>query len=167
MKTAIIGVGNIGTQVAKNLVAGGQAVIIANRDLAKAQKLAGELGHKTKAMPIADAIKQADVIILAIYFDVMKELIATYHSALVGKIVVDPSNPIAPDGKGGFKKTIPANESSGQHIAALLPEGSEFVKAFGTLSAQSLGTGGLIVHRNARSCFMQPIIRKLGASLRR
>lgn len=139
MKTAIIGVGNIGMQVAKNLVAGGEAVIITNRNLAKAEKLAGELGSKAKAMTIADAINAADVVILAVNFDVMKELIATYHSALAGKIVVDPSNPIAPDGKGGFKKTLPANESSGQRIAALLPEGAEFVKAFGTLSAQSLG----------------------------
>jgi len=140
MKTAIIGVGNIDSALAKNLAAGGEAVIIANRDLAKAEKLAGELGGSAKPMTIIDAINAADAVILAVYFDVIKELIATYHSALAGKIVVDPSNPIAPDGKGGFKKIIPANESSGQHIAALLPEGAEFVKAFGTLGAQSLGS---------------------------
>jgi hypothetical protein len=55
------------------------------------------------------------------------------------KIVVDPSNPIVLDGKGGFKKTIPAEQSAGQLIAALLREGAELVKAFGTLSAESLG----------------------------
>jgi 8-hydroxy-5-deazaflavin:NADPH oxidoreductase len=141
MKTAIVGVGNIGAQLAKNLTAGGEEIIVANRDVSKAEKLAAELGRKATAMTITDAINQADVVILAIYFDVMKDLIATYHSALAGKIVVDPSNPISPDGKGGFKKTIPADQSSGQLIAALLPEGAEFVKAFGTLSAQSLGTG--------------------------
>jgi 8-hydroxy-5-deazaflavin:NADPH oxidoreductase len=141
MKTAIIGVGNIGAQLAKNLTAGGEEIIIANRDVWKAEKLAAELGGKARAMSIADAISEADVVILAVYFDVIKDLIATYHSALAGKIVVDPSNPIAPDGKGGFKKTIPANQSSGQLIAALLPEGAEFVKAFGSLSAQSLGAG--------------------------
>jgi len=141
MKTAIIGVGNIGAQLAKNLTAGGQEILIGNRDVSKAEKLTAKLDGKAKAMSIADAIHQADVVIFAVYFDVMKDLIATYHSALVGKIVVDPSNPIAPDGKGGFKKTIPADQSSGQLIAALLPEGAEFVKAFGTLSAQSLGTG--------------------------
>jgi 8-hydroxy-5-deazaflavin:NADPH oxidoreductase len=141
MKTAIIGVGNIGAQLAKNLTAGGEEIIIANREVWKAEKLAAELGGKARAMSIADAISEADVVILAVYFDVIKDLIATYHSALAGKIVVDPSNPIAPDGKGGFKKTIPANQSSGQLIAALLPEGAEFVKAFGSLSAQSLGAG--------------------------
>jgi predicted dinucleotide-binding enzyme len=141
MKTAIIGVGNIGSTLAKNLSAGGEEIIIANRDVSKAEKLAAELGGKARAMSIADAINEADVVILAVYFDVIKDLIATYHSALAGKIVVDPSNPIAPDGKGGFKKTIPADQSSGQLIAGLLPEGAEFVKAFGTLSAESLGAG--------------------------
>lgn len=139
MNTAIIGVGNIGAQLAKNLTAGGVEIIIANRDVSKAETLAAELGGKAKAVTIPDAIKQADVVILAVYFDVIKELIATYHSSLAGKIVVDPSNPIAPDGKGGFKKIIPAEQSSGQLIAALLPEGAEFVKAFGTLGAESLG----------------------------
>ena len=139
MKTVIIGVGNIGAQLAKNLTAAGVEIIIANRDVSKAEALAAQLGGKAKAMPIPDAIKQADVIILAVYFDVIKNLIATYHSALAGKIVVDPSNPIAPDGKGGFKKIIPAEQSSGQLIAALLPEGAELVKAFGTLGAESLG----------------------------
>ena len=141
MKTAIIGLGNIGTQLAENLTTGGEEILIADRDLSKAEKLAPELGGKATALTIADAINEADVVILAVYFDVMKDLIAAYHGTLAGKIVVDPSNPIAPDGKGGFKKTIPADQSSGQLIAALLPEGAEFVKAFGRLSAQSLGTG--------------------------
>ncbi len=141
MNTAIIGLGNIGSQLVTNLTAGGQSVIVADRTLAKAEKLAGKLGDKAESMPVADAISKADVVILAIYFDAIKELVATYRSALAGKIIVDPSNPLAPDGKGGFKKTIPADQSSGQLIAALLPEGAELVKAFGTLGAESLGSG--------------------------
>ena len=141
MNTAIIGLGNIGSQLAKNLTAGGENVIVADRTLAKAEKLATELGGKTKPMPVADAISKSDVIILAIYFDAIKDLLATYRGALAGKVIVDPSNPIAPDGKGGFKKTIPADQSSGQLIATLLPEGAELVKAFGTLGALSLASG--------------------------
>jgi predicted dinucleotide-binding enzyme len=92
-------------------------------------------------MSVSDAIGKADVVILAIYFDAIKEMVTTYRSGLTGKIIVDPSNPIAPDGHGGFKKTIPAEQSSGQIISALLPEGSELVKAFGTLGAESLASG--------------------------
>jgi predicted dinucleotide-binding enzyme len=139
MKTVVIGLGNIGLRVAKNLIAGGRSIMVADKTPAKAQKLAAELGGNTEAMPVADAIGKADIVIVAVYFDAIKQLIAAYGGTLEGKIVVDPSNPIAPDGKGGFKKTIPADQSSGQLIAALLPKGAQLVKAFGTLSAESLG----------------------------
>lgn len=141
MSTAIIGLGNIGSRLAKNLTAGGEKIIVAAKTLTKAQELASELGSNAEAMPVADAIAKADVIILAIYFDAIKQLISTYQRALAGKIVVDPSNPIAPDGKGGFKKTIPAEQSSGQLISTLLPDGAQLVKAFGTLGAESLASG--------------------------
>ncbi|GLS29034.1 hypothetical protein SAMN04488498_101577 [Mesorhizobium albiziae] len=139
MSTAIIGLGNIGARLAKNLAAGGQKVIVADRTLAKAEKLASELGGNAQAMPVDAAIAKADVIILAVYLDAIKQLIGTHN--LAGKIVVDPSNPIAPDGNGGFKKTIPAEQSSGQLISSLLPASAQLVKAFGTMSAQSLASG--------------------------
>ena len=139
MNIAVIGLGNIGSRVAKNLTAGGEKIIVADKTLAKAEKVAAELGGNAQAMPVGDAIDKADLLILAVYFDAIKQLVAAHHAALAGKIIVDPSNPIAPDGKGGFKKTIPAEQSSGQLISALLPAGARLVKAFGTLGAESLG----------------------------
>jgi 8-hydroxy-5-deazaflavin:NADPH oxidoreductase len=141
MKIAIIGLGNIGSRVAKNLAAGGQSVIVSERNLDSAKKFASELGGIAQAMSVDDAAKTADILILAIYFDAIKEFIAAHRQVLAGKIIVDPSNPIAPDGKGGFKKTIPADESAGKIIAGLLPRGSKLVKAFGTLIAESLSSG--------------------------
>jgi len=140
MHTAIIGLGAIGSVVAKNLTAGGQAIMVADRTLAKAEQLAGELGSKATALPIDQAVSKADVIILAIWFDVTKDFIMAHRSDLAGKIIVDPSNPIAPNGKGGFNKMIAADQSSGQIIARLLPEGAELVKAFGTLSGPTLSS---------------------------
>ena len=140
MTTAIMGIGNIGTIVARNLVQGGERVIVANRNKSKADKLAVELGDLASSAEVGDAITQSDVVVLAIYFEVMKFFIPEFGEKLVGKIVVDPSNPVGPDGKGGMKKTIPADQSSGQIIAHLLPNGAKFVKAFGTLSAGSLAS---------------------------
>jgi predicted dinucleotide-binding enzyme len=140
MKTAIIGLGNIGATLAKNLATGGEHVIVAGRDLPKAQKFAKELGGNATAMTIADAIAKADVIIPAIYFDAIKGFLAEYRGALAGKIIVDPSNPLGPDGEGGFKKIIPEDQSSGMILAALIPGDAEFVKAFGTLRAPSLAS---------------------------
>ena len=141
MKTAIIGIGNIGKQVALNLIAGGQQVIVADHGPTKAQEFAKASGGKARAASVAAAIDEADIIVFAVYFDAIKGLLAEYRKKLGGKIIVDPSNPIAPDGSGGFKKIIPQDESSGEILAALLPPGAKFVKAFGSLAAGSLKSG--------------------------
>jgi len=138
MHIAIVGLGNIGSRVATNLTVGAVNIIVSDRDLEKARDLAKKLGPKAVAMTIDAALKKADIVILSILFDVMKKFVVEHRADLAGKIVVDPSNPIAPDGKG-FKKIIPADQSAGKIIADLLPEGARLVKAFGTLSARSLG----------------------------
>ncbi len=55
-------------------------------------------------------------------------------------MIIDPTNPVGPDGAGGYRKVIDEQESSGQLLAGLLPAGTRLVKAFGTLSAPSLAT---------------------------
>lgn len=141
METAIIGLGNIGKQVALNLMAGGQDVIVADRGPAKATDFAKASEGKARAASVAAAIEAADIIVFAVYFNAIKDLIGEYRGKLAGKIVVDPSNPIAPDGSGGFKKIIPKDQSSGQLLAKLMPPGAKLVKAFGSLAAASLKTG--------------------------
>jgi predicted dinucleotide-binding enzyme len=139
-KVAVIGLGNIGTAVVSNLVKGNRSVIIADKTFEKATDLSQNLGHLAQPATIADAIAQADIIVLAIYFDSIKEFFKTYATELQGKIIVDPSNPIAPDEKGGFKKIIGDDESAGQILATLLPKGAKLAKALGTLGAASLAS---------------------------
>ena len=140
MTTAIIGVGLLGTAAARNLVQGGERVILANRDKSKADKLAAELGDLATSAEVGDAVRKSDVVVLALYLDVLKFFIPEFGAKLVGKIVVDPSNPVGPDGKGGVQRTLPVDQSSGQIVASLLPRGTRYVKAFGTLSAGTLGS---------------------------
>lgn len=137
-KVAIIGLGNIGQVLATNLTKGNRPVILANRDLAKSKNLAAQLGDLAQPMEVAAAIREADILILSVWFDTIKELLGEHAADLQGKIIIDPSNPIAPDGKGGFAKTIGKTESAGQVIAAQLPEGVKLAKAFGTLGAATL-----------------------------
>ena len=140
MKTAIIGLGNIGSRLAANLVAGDELVIVSARDVARARALAQSLGPNARALPIETALREADVIVLAMWFDVIKDFVVRHHAELAGKIVVDPSNPIALDGGGGSVRTLEAGRSAGQVIAGLLPEGAEQVKAFSSLTAESLAS---------------------------
>jgi len=137
-KVAIIGLGNIGRAIATNLTQGNHPVILASSTPDKAQQLANSLGDLATAQEITAAINTADIIIPAIYFDKLKEFLTTFAQELQGKIVIDVSNPIAPDGKGGFIKTIGQNESAGKILSQLAPQNATLVKAFGTLGAASL-----------------------------
>jgi len=134
---AIIGTGNIGSTLAANFAAGGQKFLLADREQEKARKLASGLGGYAQAVSLDEA-ERADILVLAVWFDVFKQLIAHYGGRLAGKVIIDPTNPIGPDGSGGFQKVIGEQESSGQILAGLLPTGVRLVKAFGTLSAQTL-----------------------------
>jgi 8-hydroxy-5-deazaflavin:NADPH oxidoreductase len=138
IKVAIIGLGNIGKTVATNLSRGNHPVVVASRELKKAQAFASSIGQNVTAEEIATAIKNADVIIPAIYFDKIKEFLKTYTTELAGKVIVDVSNPIAPDGNGSFKKIIDPDLSAGKILSDLTPATAVLVKAFGTLGAASL-----------------------------
>ncbi|MCM2390433.1 NAD(P)-binding domain-containing protein [Streptomyces albipurpureus] len=140
MTTAIVGTGNIGSRLAANLVAGDQSILVASRSVDSARELADRLGDRATAVTVDEAVDAADVLVLAVWFDTIKELLAKYGDRLNGKIIVDPSNPIAPDGQGGFSKTLPETESAGRTLAAQAPSGARLVKAFGTLSADSLSS---------------------------
>ena len=89
-------------------------------------------------MSIGEAVERANVLVLAVWLDAFEQLIAQSGERLAGKVIVDPTNAIEPDGSGGVRKTIGEKESSGQILAGLLPAGARLVKAFGTLSAPTL-----------------------------
>jgi hypothetical protein len=110
MTTAIIGVGNIGKTVARDLVDGGERVVLAAREGSHATALANELGELASAASVEEAITDADVVVFAVWLDTLKDLIAQHGDLLRGKVVVDPSNPVAQDANGGvFGRFPPTN----------------------------------------------------------
>ena len=140
MTSAIIGVGNIGKSVARHLVDGGERVVLATRDEQNATALANQLGGLARATSVEKAITEADVVVFAVWLDTLKELLVQHADLLRGKVVVDPSNPVAQDTNGGLVRTLPDGQSSGSVVAGLLPAEAHFVKAFGTLGAESLAS---------------------------
>ena len=135
---AIIGTGNIGSALAANFAAGDQDFLLAGRDQEAARKIAADLGGHAEAASVDEAVDRADVLVLAVWLDAFEQLLAQYGERLVGKVIVDPTNPVGPDSDGNYRKVIPERESSGQILAGLLPAGARLVKAFGTLSAPTL-----------------------------
>lgn len=138
---AIIGVGSIGSVLAGQLVRGGENVVLASADFEHAQAVAKDVG--ARATMVDDAIASAGIVVFAVWYDVLQQLLTLHSGALRGKIIVDPSSPVAFDDNGGFKKIIPADESAGANLAALVPPDTRLVKAFGTQTAQTLaGSSG-------------------------
>jgi 8-hydroxy-5-deazaflavin:NADPH oxidoreductase len=138
LTTAIIGVGNLGSTVARHLVAGREAVVLSAKDEAHAQALANELGPLARAAAVDEAIGGADSVVLALWLDQIKELVTEHAAALENKVVVDPSNPLGFDDSGQMLRTLPDDQSAGSIVAGLLPASTHYVKGFGTLSAESL-----------------------------
>jgi hypothetical protein len=140
MTTAIIGVGKIGSALARHLVGGGERVVLATRNESHAAALANDLGELASAAPVSEAIKAADVVVIAVkpVPEAMEELIAEHSDLLDGKIVVDPSNQYNLGPNGEILRKLPEGQSSGAMVAAMLPAGARYVKAFGTLGAPSL-----------------------------
>jgi hypothetical protein len=114
MSTAIIGIGNIGGTVARELAAGGEEVLLSATDHAGVEKLADEIGAlATAAKDNRDAVQRADAVVLALWLDPMRGVIDEVADLLPGKLVIDPSNPVSYSADGTVSRTLPDGQSSG------------------------------------------------------
>jgi 8-hydroxy-5-deazaflavin:NADPH oxidoreductase len=142
MTIAIIGIGNIGGTVARELASGGEAVVLSANRPDEVRKLAAEIGPAaTAASGNRDAVERADAVVLALWLGPMKTVIEEVADLLPGKLVIDTSNPISIAADGAVSRTLPEGQSAGEVVASWLPQGTRFVKAFGTVSAPLLSSG--------------------------
>src|SRR5690348_11022112 len=122
MTTAIIGIGNIGGTVARKLAAAGEEVVLSATDPDAVRKLASEIGTgATAAADNRDAVRRADTVLLALWLDPMREVIAEVSDLLPGKLVIDPSNPVSYGADGSASRLLPDGQSSGEVVSGLLP----------------------------------------------
>jgi predicted dinucleotide-binding enzyme len=133
---SIIGLGNMGGTLAGRALAGGNAVEIIGRDPAKAKELAGSLGGAT--VGTAGTAPVGDIVIIAVPYASAVAVVSEYGDALHGKVIIDITNPVAPDAKGFV---TPEGSSGAQEIAKAAPAGAHVVKAFNTLFSHVLAAG--------------------------
>lgn len=135
MKITVIGAGNMGAGLVRQLAGAGHEIRVTARDLRKAQLLAHDL-PRVSAFPAETALGGSNVVIVATaYADAVPALRAL--GDLTGKIVVDITNPLTPD---RMALKIGHTTSAAEEIARALP-GVEVVKAFNTVFAQVLADG--------------------------
>ncbi|WP_328550486.1 MULTISPECIES: NADPH-dependent F420 reductase [unclassified Streptomyces] len=133
---SIIGLGNMARALAGRALAGGNAVEIIGRDQAKAKELAATLGGAT--VGTAGAAPAGDIAILATPYVGAAAVVREYGDALRGKIIVDITNPVAPDLEGFV---VPDDSSGAQEIAKAAPADAHVVKAFNTVFSHVLAAG--------------------------
>lgn len=87
---AIIGAGEVGSQIARAAVANGYEVVIANsRGPETLQALIDELGPRARAMTAADAAEAGDFAVIAVPLKLENDMPV---EQLAGKIVLDTNN---------------------------------------------------------------------------
>jgi NADPH-dependent F420 reductase len=102
--------------------------------------LAAKGGNSVELFNTSDRDKPAtgDIVVLAVYYPVVADVLATRGEQLAGKIVVDITNPLNVETFDDL--TVPADSSATAEIAAALPN-SRVLKAFNTTFAGALAAG--------------------------
>jgi len=118
---SIIGTGNMGQAIA--------AVV-------------GKGGNSVELIGSSDADKQVtgDVVVLAVPYPAVADVLAARGDSLAGKVVVDITNPL--DFATFDSLTVPADSSAAAEIATALPQ-SRVLKAFNTNFAGTLAAGAI------------------------
>lgn len=128
---AIIGTGGVGSALGPQFAAAGHTVVYGSRspDSAEVQDLVTKTGHGATATNQAQAVTDADMVLLAIPWAPAKSIVEGLGS-LDGKIIIDPINALA---FGAEKSVGLAVPSAAQTIQSWAPK-AHVVKAFNTLT---------------------------------
>ncbi len=118
-KVTIIGGGNMGKAISELVTKGGNTVEILTRS------------DSTTAVT-------GEIVVLAVPYGALDEIVAQRGDELAGKVVVDITNPL--DFQTFDSLVVPADGSAAAELAAKLPR-AKVVKAFNTNFAATLGTG--------------------------
>ena len=129
MRIAIIGSGNVGSALAAAATKAGHEVALSASEAESAREAAGKVGAKA-ADSNADAVRDAQIVVLAVPGLAVSGIADELGSALDGKVVVDSTNPI----NETFDDLFTTGRSSAEELQDKLPN-AKVVKAFNTIFA--------------------------------
>ncbi|MFI2103863.1 NADPH-dependent F420 reductase [Isoptericola sp. NPDC019693] len=130
---SILGTGNMGSAIAGLALAGGNDVQVVARDVAKA----AAVDAGVTAAAFGEALT-GEIVVLALPYPALDDVVATYGDQLAGRTVVDLTNPL--DFATFDALVVPADSSAAAELAAKLP-GASVLKAFNTNFAATLVSG--------------------------
>lgn len=134
-KVTVIGAGNIGGIVAGLAHKAGASVQVLARDPEQSATVAAPLS--AVAGRIGDAIT-GDIVVLALPYAAVAEVLGAYAGALGGKVLVDVTNPVDFSTFDGL--VVPADSSAARIIQDTVPS-ARVVKAFNANFGATIATG--------------------------
>ena len=133
MRIAIIGAGNVGGGLAAAAKAAGHDVVLSASTPASARETATRTGA-TAAGSNAEAVRGADVVVLAVPGSTAADVAAELGDALHGTVVVDATNPL----DDTYSDLTTRGESAAELLQRRVP-GARVVKALNTVFASRYG----------------------------
>ena len=139
---SIIGSGGMAAAIGGLAAKAGHTVEVMSRDTAKARALAKQIGAGATAGTFG-AAPAGDIVILAVPYAAVLDVVKQFGEELAGKLLVDITNPINSDFTGFV---TPEDSFGAQEIAKAAPADAAVVKAFNAQSAQVLAAGPVDGH---------------------
>jgi NADPH-dependent F420 reductase len=131
MILGVIGSGKIGRSIGKWAAKAGYDVIFSARDMSHADEAAKEAGNNAGSGSVRDVTGSADMILLAVPYRSVKDILKESGTDLKGKILIDVTNPLNQDYSG---LAVGLTTSAAEEIQKSVPE-AKVVKAFNTIFA--------------------------------
>ena len=139
---SIIGTGGMAAAIGGLAAKAGHTVEVTSRDAVKVRTLAAQIGAgaTTGAFGAAPA---GDIVILAVPYSAVLDVVKQYGEGLAGKILVDITNPVASD---HTSFVTPGDSFGAKEITKAAPADAKVVKAFNTQFSHVLAAGPVPGH---------------------
>jgi len=135
-KIGVLGSGMVGETLANGFLKHGYDVMRGSREPSKLAEWKQKAGGKAATGSFAEAARFGEIVVLAVKGGAAEAVVAECGSALIGKTVLDATNPIAdaPPKDGLVQFFTNLNGSLMEVLQAKAP-GAKFVKAFSCVGA--------------------------------
>ena len=132
---AVIGTGNVGAALGPEFAEQGHTIIYGSRDPSSdnVKALVARTGDGTTATTPANAVRDADIVVLAVPGMLVAEITQGLGN-LSGKIIIDPTNPLNRTDSGLTHGVATSNAEIIQEVAP----GAYVVKAFNSLNWRTM-----------------------------
>lgn len=135
---SFIGLGGMTTALAARAIKGGNTIELIGRDAANAKALAATFGDRATTGTFGVS-PTGEIVVLAVPYTSVVEVVSQYGEALAGKVIIDISNTFNADASG---VVTPDGSSGAQEIAKAAPQSAHIVKAFNTVFGHVLAQEG-------------------------